>query len=197
MSILHANFVQELSGVFEMRIYDGEHSVGRILEECRVSRRDSEMNNSRVVDGVDLDKLSKRLDQIPVQKIRERRARMNIFYEEVLVSADPDRGISFTSCLMILAHYKVISDSKSLRYASSLVPFPALADMRFQARRIPSTPCTAPTCRGSCASKRRHWFLRHHVLVSRVPSASQRAQVITHGGCATILGSGDLCRRSR
>lgn len=40
---------------------------------------------------------------------------MNIFYEEVLVSADLDRGISFTSCLMILAHYNVISDNKSLR----------------------------------------------------------------------------------
>ena len=31
------------------------------------------------------------------------------------MSADPDRGISFTSCLMILAHYNVISDNKALR----------------------------------------------------------------------------------
>jgi hypothetical protein len=40
---------------------------------------------------------------------------MNTFYEEVLVSADPDRGIAFNALLMILAHYKVINDSKSLR----------------------------------------------------------------------------------
>jgi voltage-dependent calcium channel len=40
---------------------------------------------------------------------------MNVFYQEILVSADPDRGISFTSCLMILAHYNVIDDTKSLR----------------------------------------------------------------------------------
>jgi hypothetical protein len=40
---------------------------------------------------------------------------MNIFYEEVLVSADPDRGVEFNSLLMILAHYKVINDNKSLR----------------------------------------------------------------------------------
>lgn len=50
-----------------------------------------------------------------MQEIRARRQRLNTFYEEVLVSADPDRGISFSVCLMILAHYKVIVDSKSLR----------------------------------------------------------------------------------
>ncbi len=32
-----------------------------------------------------------------------------------MLSADPDRGISFSSCLMILAHYNVIEDSRSLR----------------------------------------------------------------------------------
>jgi hypothetical protein len=40
---------------------------------------------------------------------------MNTFYEEVLVSADPDRGIAFGALLMILAHYKVINDSRSLK----------------------------------------------------------------------------------
>ena len=40
---------------------------------------------------------------------------MEVFYQEMLLSADPDRGISFSSCLMILAHYNVIEDSRSLR----------------------------------------------------------------------------------
>jgi hypothetical protein len=40
---------------------------------------------------------------------------MEVFYREVLLSADPDRGIPFTACLMILAHYNVIEDSRSLR----------------------------------------------------------------------------------
>jgi hypothetical protein len=110
--------LQELSGIFEMRIYDGEFSVGRILEECRINRRDSEMALVQYTEGVDLQKLARRIDRIPVQEIRRRRARMNAFYEEVLVSADPDFGISFTSCLMILAHYNVITDSKSLRYVT-------------------------------------------------------------------------------
>ena len=98
-----------------MRVYDGDFTVGRILEDCKVERRESEIPNARILDGVDLDKLSRRLEHIPVQEIRKKRARLNAFYEEVLVSADPKRGISFTSCLMILAHYNVISDSKSLR----------------------------------------------------------------------------------
>ncbi|KAJ5283996.1 hypothetical protein N7505_001976 [Penicillium chrysogenum] len=124
----------ELSGVFAMRIYEGEFTVGSILEKCRidpqrnsigsyarnsmvslVESRHSMRPNSRVSSGVDLAELSRIISRIPVQSIRERRRRLNAFYEEILVSADPDRGISFHQCLMILAHYNVISDSKSLR----------------------------------------------------------------------------------
>jgi hypothetical protein len=124
----------ELSGVFAMRVYEGEFTVGSILEKCRVEPhrnsmasyarnsmnslgepRQSMRPNSRVSAGVDLDELSRIISKIPVQTIRERRSRLNTFYEEVLVSADPDRGISFHQCLMILAHHNVISDSKSLR----------------------------------------------------------------------------------
>ncbi|OGE56375.1 hypothetical protein PENARI_c003G08091 [Penicillium arizonense] len=124
----------ELSGVFATRIYEGEFSVGSILERCRVEPHRNSMASlarnsmvslhesrppirptSRVAAGVDLDELSRIISKIPVQTIRERRERLNTFYEEVLVSADPDRGISFHQCLMILAHHNVISDSKSLR----------------------------------------------------------------------------------
>ncbi|KAJ6167884.1 hypothetical protein N7497_000727 [Penicillium chrysogenum] len=105
----------ELSGVFAMRIYEGgvhgwENSMVSLVES-----RHSMRPNSRVSSGVDLAELSRIISRIPVQSIRERRRRLNAFYEEILVSADPDRGISFHQCLMILAHYNVISDSKSLR----------------------------------------------------------------------------------
>uniref|UniRef100_A0A093VLY1 Calcium-channel protein CCH1 n=1 Tax=Talaromyces marneffei PM1 TaxID=1077442 RepID=A0A093VLY1_TALMA len=111
----------ELSGVFEMRIYDGNFTVGRILEKCRsgpnprdslVSFNPSERAGSN---EVDISKLARIIDQIPVEEIRARRKRLNTFYEEVLVSADVERGVSFSACLMILAHYKIIVDSKSLR----------------------------------------------------------------------------------
>ncbi|KAI4729071.1 hypothetical protein E4T49_03176 [Aureobasidium sp. EXF-10728] len=108
----------ELSGVFEMRIYDGDFTVSNIIADC-TSRphRAHPLGLDGPKDGpqIDLEKLNERLSEIPVLEIQRRRKRMNIFYEEVLVSADPDRGVEFNSLLMILAHYKVINDNKSLR----------------------------------------------------------------------------------
>lgn len=97
-----------------MHIYDGEHSVHRILEDCTVETRGIDPLPG-VVDGVDLAKLNARLNTIDVPEIRRRRARMELFFQDIMVDANVDTGIGFTSCLMILAHYNVISDSKSLR----------------------------------------------------------------------------------
>ncbi|KAI1339600.1 Ion transport protein-domain-containing protein [Xylariaceae sp. FL0016] len=109
----------ELSGIFEMRVYDSEDSVRQILEDVRsdeaASQRHASIATASAFSGLDVQRLNDRLGQIDVQKVRERRRRFNIFYEEVMVSADPDRGISFTTVLMIMAHYNIISDTKSLR----------------------------------------------------------------------------------
>ena len=106
----------ELSGVFEMRIYAGsDQSVHRILENCRVETRGNETPPPGVIHGINLDALNHQLRAINVSDIRNRRERMEVFFQEVMVSAHPDRGVNFTSCLMILAHYNVISDAKSLR----------------------------------------------------------------------------------
>jgi hypothetical protein len=100
-----------------MRIYDGDFSVASLIEDCSKTCRTS----SLPVEGqfepreIDIKKLNARLAELPVREIQRRRARMNKFYEEVLVSSDHDRGISFTSLLMILSHYKVINDNRSLR----------------------------------------------------------------------------------
>lgn len=109
----------ELSGVFEMRIYPQEHSVRRILEDIQPDptpkRVVSMSSTSAAVTGVNLRALNKRLRQIDAKAIQRSRTRYNLFYEEVIVSSDLDRGISFTAVLMILAHYNVISDNKSLK----------------------------------------------------------------------------------
>ncbi|EXJ91094.1 hypothetical protein A1O1_04201 [Capronia coronata CBS 617.96] len=105
----------ELSGVFQMRIYDGDFTVRTIKEDCTVHPGDPVRPGARVVEGIDLDKLAERVSQIPVAEIRRRRERMNVFYQEVMLTADPDRGIPFTACLFLLAHYNVITDSRSLR----------------------------------------------------------------------------------
>ncbi|KAL1962687.1 hypothetical protein VTN77DRAFT_9231 [Rasamsonia byssochlamydoides] len=127
----------ELSGVFEMRIYDGEFTVGRILEQCRVRPRDSLLSypKNRLNEEIDLRKLAQIVDRIPVETIRARRHMLNNFYEEVLVSADPERGIAFSACLMILAHYKVINDSKSLRLEEYLRRRTRLQRVEEQVRR--------------------------------------------------------------
>lgn len=98
-----------------MRIYDGDFTVGRIKEDCAVQPDDPPNVKRRVVDGIDLSKLAERINQIPVAEIRQRRERMNVFYQEVLLTAEPDRGIPFTAVLFLLTHYNVIVDSRSLR----------------------------------------------------------------------------------
>ena len=104
----------ELSGAFQMRIYDGDFTVRNLVEDCSV-KPDEAIGPRRIVAGIDLDMLNARLNAIPTAEIRARRMQMEVFYQEMLLSADVDRGINFTTCLMILAHYNVISDSKSLR----------------------------------------------------------------------------------
>lgn len=103
-----------------MRIYDGEHSLNRIVEDCKVEIRGNDtppgvVHGTNRAKGIDLARLNERISTINVGEIRRRRERMELFFQEIMVSVDKDRGINFTTCLMILAHYKVISDSKSLR----------------------------------------------------------------------------------
>lgn len=111
----------ELSGVFEMRIYDAEDSVGQILDDVRSDQPLANRHSSLVSQsafkstGIDLQRLNERLARIDVAKVRERRRRYNLFFEEVMVLADPDKGIAFSTVLMILAHYNIINDSKSLK----------------------------------------------------------------------------------
>lgn len=100
-----------------MRIYDGEFTLSRLKEACSVVRKRSTLpvEGTRVETEIDLAKLNAMLADLPVEQIRQRRLRLNIFYQEVLLSADLDRGIAFNQLLMILAHYKVTNDDKSLR----------------------------------------------------------------------------------
>jgi hypothetical protein len=110
--------LRELSGVFEMRIYEGDYSVKRLIDDCSKTPRESTfstISHQQVSREIDLAKLNARLSTLPVAEIRRRRIRLQQFYEEVIVSSERDRGIAFNSLLMILAHYKVINDNKSLR----------------------------------------------------------------------------------
>ncbi|CAK7567807.1 MAG: calcium channel protein [Sporothrix epigloea] len=130
----------ELSGVFEMRIYDQEDSVQSILKYVRndvttPQARHASLASQSALTEIDLQKLNERISKIDVDRVRERRRRFNVFYEEVMVSADPDKGISFTTILMILAHYNIVSDSKSLRLEEFLRRRARLQRVEEEARR--------------------------------------------------------------
>jgi hypothetical protein len=99
-----------------MRIYEEPFTVKSILDDCRVDPNSTKgLTKGSVVHGIDLDKLNKRIAKIPIHKIRRQRHTFTLFYEECLVSADKAYGVSFESVLLILAHYKLINDNKSLR----------------------------------------------------------------------------------
>lgn len=109
----------ELSGIFQMRIYEPEDSVHSILEDVRghdprASRHMSIVSSTNST-SIDLDALNQRLARLDVAKIRERRRRFNVFYGEIMTTADVDRGIGFTNVLMTLAQYNIVTDSKSLK----------------------------------------------------------------------------------
>lgn len=145
-----------------MRIYDGDFTVGRLMEQCgtaphRVSNLP--VPGREPTYEIDLASLNRVLSDLPVAEIRRRRQRMNTFYEEVLVSSDPDRGIQFTSLLMILAHHKVINDNKSLRYVLHVISYRDHVLKPSQVGRILTSSCSSPACRGSRTTKRGRWLL--------------------------------------
>lgn len=71
-----------------MRIYEGDFTVHNILTDTSVQLGDDTSKPRRIVAGIDLDKLGERISHIPVGEIRQRRERMNVFYNEMLLSAD-------------------------------------------------------------------------------------------------------------
>ncbi|KAF2857987.1 hypothetical protein K470DRAFT_260270 [Piedraia hortae CBS 480.64] len=113
----------ELSGLFDMRIYDGDFTLRALREDCAVSPpRGSSLGlpGRQQSADIDLAKLNRRLADLPIAKVRERRARKNLFYEDVLQQADREKGIAFGDLLLILAHYKIIDDTKSLKLDEAL-----------------------------------------------------------------------------
>lgn len=93
-----------------MSIYDEKYKIKQIMQECKTGGV-----GPGFVDGIDLAKLNKYLADLPVRQCQERRYRFNLFYEEVMVMADRELGVAFTSVLLILAHHKIIDDHKSLK----------------------------------------------------------------------------------
>ncbi|RKF58950.1 Calcium-channel protein cch1 [Erysiphe neolycopersici] len=107
--------LKKLSGVFAMRIYPPEHSIHRILEDVRQKSAGEITTTTGKYSEVNLKELNRRISMIDKEAVKRARNQYSMFFEEIMVSADVDRGISFTTILMVLAHYRVIRDNKSLK----------------------------------------------------------------------------------
>jgi len=73
-------------------------------------------------DGLSLIKLDAILSRIDFDVIRQRRQTYEHLYWEACVTDDYGKGISFTSMLLLLCHYKLIDDEQALKYGS-IPPF--------------------------------------------------------------------------
>lgn len=100
--------LQRLSGAFEVRIYPREFSVSNILKQCQPNIT-SDPDSTRVVDGIDLDKLSDLFDTIDQADIRRRKSVYNRIYYEALEKASRG-GITFTEMLTLVARHKLLEN---------------------------------------------------------------------------------------
>lgn len=65
--------------------------------------------------AVDIVKVKSLLREVDSTQVRQRRHMFERLYHEARISADPQKGISFTAMLFMLAHYKLIDAEKSLQ----------------------------------------------------------------------------------
>ena len=106
--------LQQLSGIFEVRIYPAEFHYSNILSACREAGADSNWQTERVYEGVNLRKLNAALNKIDYTEIRRRRNLYSRLYHEANITHEQGKGISFTNMLMLLAHHKLIEDKDAL-----------------------------------------------------------------------------------
>lgn len=80
-----------------------ENAAGRVIVATGVKRAVDTRQLQRIISGIDH------------RMIRERMQTFTRLYHEARLSEEPGRGISFTSMLFLLAHYKLIDDEEALQ----------------------------------------------------------------------------------
>jgi len=110
---------QRLSGIFEVRVYPPEYHVKRLVTASTV-KEVSQLSPLPMLDqheeGFSPRKLGAILSRIDFGLIRNRRQTFDHLYWEACVTDDYGKGISFTSMLLLLCHYKLIDDEQALKY---------------------------------------------------------------------------------
>ena len=127
------NIAQRLSGIFEVRVYPPEYRVKNLVAASTVKEvtplSPLPTPDTRVEDlnGFSSRKLDSILSRIDFEVIRHRQQTYDHLYWEACVTDDHGKGISFTSMLLLLCHYKLIDDEQALKCGT--IPPYALAQI--------------------------------------------------------------------
>jgi hypothetical protein len=120
---------QELSGIFEVRIYPLRYNLHNL--KVNVTASDMDWSSPHVIQGIDLAKLKNTLDGVNYATVKRQKALYSRLFHEANVTHHSGKGISFTEMLLLLAHYKLIVDRDSLVCVSCRATTKQLNDSYF------------------------------------------------------------------
>ncbi|CAE6438713.1 unnamed protein product [Rhizoctonia solani] len=110
-------FFSKLRGIFEVRLYPESLSPQALVKATKMNNPltyRSTITGEEIPVPLNMRRLNSMLNGVDYAEVRARRQVYNrLFYEARILEEDP--GISFTNMLLLLAHHKLIDDSKALR----------------------------------------------------------------------------------
>jgi hypothetical protein len=108
-----------LTGVFEVKPYPSGVSIRNLIRSSIPDPIENASGRLLVATGkkcaVDIRNVERMVEQVAPALVRERRQLFARLYHEARISEEAGRGISFTSMLFMLAHYKLVEDEKALQ----------------------------------------------------------------------------------
>ncbi|CAE6501684.1 unnamed protein product [Rhizoctonia solani] len=110
-------FFSKLRGIFEVRLYPESLSPQALVKATKMNNAltyRSTITGEEIPVPLNMRRLNSMLNGVDYAEVRARRQVYNkLFYEARILEEAP--GISFTNMLLLLAHHKLIDDSKALR----------------------------------------------------------------------------------
>ena len=100
--------ITQLSGRFDMRVYDKKFSVTNLRRAC-------EYKLPLYPQEMDISRLNKELSKLPIPDTRKRRQAMDYFRMELDSTQDPKLGISMQAALVTLIYHSLADGLEQLR----------------------------------------------------------------------------------
>lgn len=111
------SFFSKLKGVFEVRLYSDQLSPQALVHATQMNHPliyRSTITGEEIEVPLNMRRLNSILANVDYSQVRARRQMYNrLYYEARIIEEEP--GVSFSHMLLLLAHHKLIDDSKALR----------------------------------------------------------------------------------